>query len=94
MTFPEILAVGAAVAHRHIALTAIPVDFAVLVIVTPPAAMPGNFKKITSFDFFDDESHGHEIFLDVIGLHQLIEFINFIVSAIKVDDEDFFGKYW
>ncbi len=93
VALPEILAISAAVTHFHVALTAIPVYFAVLIILTTPAAVPGNFQKISALDFFNDQSHRHQIFFDVISLHQLIEFINFIVSTIKVDDENFFCKY-
>lgn len=90
---PEVLTVCAAVAHGHVTFAAVPVDFAVLVVLTAPAAVPADFKKIAALDFFNDKSHRHQILFDLGRFHQFIEFVNFIVSTIEVDDEYLFCKY-
>lgn len=94
MAIPEVLAVGATTAHIHVSLTTIPVNFAILVVLATPTAAPVDLEKVASFNFFDDQSHGHEIFLDVIGLHQIVKFVDFFVGSVEVYNKDFFGKYW
>lgn len=93
VAIPEVLAVGAAITHAYIALATIPVNLAVLIVLATPAAMPADFKKVSPFNFFNDQSHRHQVLFNLCCFHQLIEFINLIVSTIEVDDENFFCKY-
>ena len=94
VTIPEILAIGAAMSVVHVAFASIPIDFAISIVSASGTALPIYFQKISALDFFNDESHRHQVFLNLCLFHQFIEFINFFVSSIKVDDENFFCKYW
>jgi hypothetical protein len=92
VAFPEVLAIGAAVSHFHVSLTPVPVDFAVLIVLTPPTAVPVNFQKIAPFNFLDDQGHRHQIFFDVVSPHEFVKLFNLFISTVQVNNEDFFSK--
>lgn len=92
MAFPEILAIRAAISKLETSLAAVPINLAICMIMAPPTAIPIHFQETSALDLFDQQRHGNQVFLDFRALHEDVEFLNFIVGSIEVDDKNLFRE--